>query len=156
MRREIYLIGEDSHFFKWWVKQTCFSGSIISDWDKASGGLQGCGFVYVSKADPHPASRTPMAFLNLTHLFLFIEIERTLTISYPFIRHIPVVIVISVSRNSRYAKTHTGKSSKTLWKKDMSFALIPARFDERKISGYNCQFAAGRAITGNRHNDTPV
>ncbi|ERK52773.1 hypothetical protein HMPREF0373_00052 [Eubacterium ramulus ATCC 29099] len=27
---------------------------------------------------------------------------------------------------------------------------------ERKISGYNCQIASGRAMTDNRHNDTPV
>ena len=27
---------------------------------------------------------------------------------------------------------------------------------ERKISGYNCQIASDRAMTDNRHNDTPV
>lgn len=36
------------------------------------------------------------------------------------------------------------------------FAAVLSPFKERKISGYNCQLATGRAITGSRDNDTPV
>ena len=32
----------------------------------------------------------------------------------------------------------------------------PIPVKERKIPGYNCQLATGRAITGSRDNDTPV
>lgn len=36
------------------------------------------------------------------------------------------------------------------------FAAVLSPFKERKISGYNYQFATGKAITGSRDNDTPV
>ena len=29
-------------------------------------------------------------------------------------------------------------------------------FEERRIPGYNCRIAIDKAITDNRHNDTPV
>jgi len=81
----------------------------------------------------------------------------TLKTPYPFTKHIPVVIVMSVSHVSRYAMSWMGieatEPAQTVRK---WFAAVLSPFKERKIPGYNYQFATDKAITGSRDNDTPV
>ena len=48
------------------------------------------------------------------------------------------------------------KASKIAQIKRQWFAAVLSSFKERKIPGYNCQLATGKAITGSRDNDTPV
>ena len=78
-----------------------------------------------------------------------------MTTEYSFIKHIPVVIVMSVSHVSRYAMSRRMKAAKSHRYKILGLRLFHLS-GERKIPGYNYQSAAGRAITGNRDNDTPV
>lgn len=80
----------------------------------------------------------------------------TLKISYPFTKHIPVVIVMSVSHVSRYAMSWMGIEATESHRQKKWFAAVLSTFKERKIPGYNYQFATGKAITGSRDNDTPV
>ena len=80
----------------------------------------------------------------------------TLKISYPFTKHIPVVIVMSVSHVSRYAMSWMGIGAAESHRQKNWFAAVLSPFRERKIPGYNYQFATDKAITGSRDNDTPV
>lgn len=78
-------------------------------------------------------------------------------ISYPFIKYIPVVIVMSVSHVSRYAMSWMGiEATEPAQTERKWFAAVLSPSKEREIPGYNCQLAVGRAITGSRDNDTPV
>ena len=80
----------------------------------------------------------------------------SLKISYPFTKHIPVVIVMSVSHVSRYAMSWMGIEAAESHRQKNWFAAVLSPFRERKIPGYNYQFATDKAITGSRDNDTPV
>ena len=80
----------------------------------------------------------------------------TLKTSYPFTKHIPVVIVMSVSHVSRYAMSWMGIGAAESHRQKNWFAAVLSPFRERKIPGYNYQFATDKAITGSRDNDTPV
>lgn len=80
----------------------------------------------------------------------------TLKISYPFIKHIPVVIVMSVSHVSRYAMSWMGIKAAESHRQKKWFAAVLSPSKEREIPGYKYQFATDRAITGSRDNDTPV
>ena len=79
----------------------------------------------------------------------------TLKSSYPFIKYVPVVIVMSVSHVSGYAMIWTGKGSEIPQFRRIGLRLFYLS-GKRKIPGYNCQIATGKAITGNRYHDTPV
>ena len=77
--------------------------------------------------------------------------------SYPFTKHIPVVIVMSVSHVSRYAMSWMGiEATEPAQTERKWFAAVLSPSKERKIPGYNYQFATDKAITGGRDNDTPV
>ena len=80
----------------------------------------------------------------------------TVKISYPFIKYIPVVIVMSVSHVSRYAMSWMGIGAAESHRQKNWFAAVLSPFRERKIPGYNYQFATDKVITGSRDNDTPV
>lgn len=80
----------------------------------------------------------------------------TLKISYPFIKHISVVIVMSVSHVSRYAMSWMGIGQRNRTDRKNWFAAVLSPSKEREIPGYNYQFATDKAITGSRDNDTPV
>jgi len=75
-----------------------------------------------------------------------------LTIKYPFIKHIPIVTVMSGSHVSGCAmmswNTGTGIT--------FTFAWLSVICDEREASGYKYRVAPGTARTGNGDNDTPV
>lgn len=79
----------------------------------------------------------------------------TLKSSYSFIRYIPVAIVMSVSHVSGYAMIWMDKGSE-ISQIEKSVCGMFYLLGERKIPGYNCQFASDKAITGNRYHDTPV
>jgi hypothetical protein len=63
---------------------------------------------------------------------------------------------MSVSHINRYAIHGLGKDSEIPPVYFLLVSVCIAQTVERKISGYNCQIASGRAMTDNRHNDTPV
>ncbi len=78
-------------------------------------------------------------------------------ISYPFTKHIPVVIVMSVSHVSRCAMSWMGIGAAEPAQTEIEwFAAVLSPSKEREIPGYNYQFATDKAITGSRDNDTPV
>lgn len=87
--------------------------------------------------------------------FFWRETGRTLKTSYPFTMHIPVVIVMSVSHDSGAPRSAWGKGGEIpLIRKSVCGCLIPCR--ERELPGYEDWIATSSAITGSRHNDTPV
>ncbi len=78
-------------------------------------------------------------------------------ISYPFIKYIPVAIVMSVSHVSGYAMSWMGiKAAESHRQKENGLRLSYPHLRSREIPGYNYQFATDKAITGSRDNDTPV
>ena len=78
----------------------------------------------------------------------------TLKSEYPFIKHIPIVIVMSISHFSNCARMcHMVKLQ------DRTYFLVCSAFPfgmERITDCYNLWAAPRGAMTNNRHNDTPV
>ena len=89
------------------------------------------------------------------HLFSVMcgEWVRFLTTEYPFIKHIPIAIVMSISHISDCAticrKEDNGVSS-------IHFALRLSFGRERETASYKHRAAPGAAMTGNGGNETPV
>ena len=80
----------------------------------------------------------------------------TLKTAYPFIKHIPVVIVMSISYFSDCAgMCLVGKATRFHLFFSVCFAFSGSG-TERKTVCYDRWMATSGAITGNRHNDTPV
>ena len=76
--------------------------------------------------------------------------------AYPFIKHIPVVIVMSISYFSNCAGMYlAGKATRFHLFFSVYFAFSGSG-SERKTVCYNRWMATSGAITSNRHNDTPV
>ena len=80
----------------------------------------------------------------------------TLKTAYPFIKHIPVVIVMSMSYFSNCAgMCRAGKATRFHLFYSVCYAFSGFG-TERKTACYDHWAAPSGAITGNRHNDTPV
>ena len=79
----------------------------------------------------------------------------TLKSEYPFIKHIPIVIVMSISHFSNCAKM-----CRIVKLQDLTYIfglLCFFLYDMERITGCYDHWAAPRgAITGNRDNDTPA
>lgn len=80
--------------------------------------------------------------------------QRSLTIKYPFIKHIPIAIVMSISHISGCATIYGNKATRFYLYVFRSLAFISCK--ERLTVGYQYRAAPDMATTGNRANDTPV
>ena len=76
--------------------------------------------------------------------------------AYPFIKHIPVVIVMSMSYFSSCARMCLAGKATRLHLFYLVYLAFSGFGTERKTVRYNRWMATSGAITDNRHNDTPV
>ena len=80
----------------------------------------------------------------------------SLKIEYPFVKHIPIAFVMSISHVSGCAMICRKKTTRHHQKKNRFGLWFVLSSKERETVGYKCRVAPGMAITGNGANDTPV
>lgn len=87
---------------------------------------------------------------------LIYGLPSSLKIEYPFVKHIPIAFVMSISHVSGCAMICRKKTTRHHRKKNRFGLWFVLSSKERETVGYKCRVAPGMAITGNGANDTPV